>query len=399
MKTPRITHAIGHIDDDLFNGAANSSKAPKKKSWIKWTSIAACLAIFVMVGALIIPLFNGGNPTTVGGLDRNYSGMISGSEGDIDFPWEYKLIYEKYPTIKYDGKEYLSRARAIDENLLGDVLGTCTATGVDNYLTNNKTYTETFDVRKINGVSEERLVAIGMDGSYYVYFNNTEKQVATFGELLDTYNLSETLPFNKFSVNEGLKEKGYYQFEDDSYIWQILSECRNAEAYSEADKWNRGDRDYLSFTATSEALGVYKKVFYVTEDGYIATNVFNYQYVYYIGEEKANSIITYAKNNSTEAEREQYEYTIAGTITEIGDGYILIDDTVLCKDKDDGMVFRILTEDLQIRRYVECCNFKVGDTVAVKFQNKIVMGENNTVGGATSMYKGRVIDGDMAVPE
>ena len=399
MKTPRITHAVGHIDDELINGAENSSKRTKKRAWVKWTSIAACLAVFVIAGALIIPLFNGGNPTTIGGLDRNYGGVISGTEGDIDFPWEYKLMYEKYPTIKFNGKEYLTRARAIDESLLGDVLGTCTAKGVDNYRDNNKTYTETFDVKKIKGVSEERLVAIGMDGSYYVYFNNTEKKIATFGELLDVYNLSETLPLGKFSVNEGYKEKGDYQITDDAYIWQILSECRDAKAYSEADKWNRGDRNYLSFTATSEALGVYKKVFYVTEDGYVATNVFNYQYVYFIGVDKANSIITYAKTNSTETEPEQYEYTIAGTITEIGDGYILIDDTVLCKDKNDGMVFKILTEDLQIRRYVECGNYKVGDTVAVKFQTEIVLGENNTVSGAISMYKGTVTDSGMAVPE
>ena len=398
MKTPRITHAVGHIDDDLISGA-NASKTVKKTSWIKWGSIAACLAIFVMVGALIIPMLFGGNPTTIGGIDRNYNGVISGTEGDIDFPWEYKLIYEKFPTIKYNGNEYRTRARAIGENLLGDVLGTCTAKGVDNYRDNNKTYTETFDVRKIEGVSEERLVAIGMDGSYYVYFNNTEKQIATFGELLYVYNLSETLPLSKFSVNEGYKEKGDYQISDDAYIWQILSECRDAEAYSGADKWNRGDRNYLSFTATSEALGVYKKVFYITEDGYVATNVFNYQFVYFIGEDKANSIITYAKNNSTEVEPEQYEYTIAGTITEIGDGYILIDDTVLCKDKNDGMVFKILTEDLQIRRYVECDNYKVGDTVAVKFQTEIVLGENNTVSGAISMYKGKVTDSGMAVPE
>ena len=398
MKTPRITHAVGHIDDDLISGA-NASKTVKKTSWIKWGSIAACLAIFVMVGALIIPMLFGGNPTTIGGIDRNYNGVISGTEGDIDFPWEYKLIYEKFPTIKYNGNEYRTRARTIGENLLGDVLGTCTAKGVDNYRDSNKTYTETFDVRKIEGVSEERLVAIGMDGRYYVYFNNTEKQIATFGELLDVYNLSETLPLSKFSVNEGYKEKGDYQISDDAYIWQILSKCRDAEAYSGADKWNRGDRNYLSFTATSEALGVYKKVFYITEDGYVATNVFNYQFVYFIGEDKANSIITYAKNNSTEVEPEQYEYTIAGTITEIGDGYILIDDTVLCKDKNDGMVFKILTEDLQIRRYVECGNFKVGDTVAIKFQTEIVLGENNTVSGAISMYKGKVTDGGMAVPE
>lgn len=397
MKTPRISEAIGNLPEDLVNGAVTYKRTSKKKSFIKWGSIAACFMVMVMAAALIVPMFLGGDPISIGGIDRDYKGVISGSEGDIEFPWEYKLTYEKYYTVKYNGNDYRTRARAINESMLGEVLGTCTAQGVDSYT--DKTYTETFNVRKINGVSEEKMIAVGMDNEYYVYFNDEVKCPATFGELLDAYNLSETLPLIKFSVNEGYKEKGYYQITDDEYIWQVLSECRNAEFYAENDKWSRGDRNYLSFTATSEKLGVYKKVFYITEDGYVSTNVFNYSYVYYIGEDAANKIITHAKSNATEAEREQYEYTIAGTITEIGDGYVLIDDTVLCKDKNDGIVFKILTEDLIIRRYLECTNIKVGDTVAVKFQTEIVLGEDNTVSGAISMYKGKVTDSGMAVPE
>ena len=397
MKTPRISNAIGNLPEDLVSDAVTYKRTNKKKAFIKWGSIAACFMVMVMATALIVPMFLGGDPISIGGIDRDYKGTISGSEGDIEFPWEYKLTYEKFYTVKYNGNDYRTRTRAINESLLGEILGTCTAQGVDSYT--DKTYTETFNVRKINGVSEERMIAVEMDNEYYVYFNDEVKCPATFGELLDAYNLSETLPLVKFSVNEGYKEKGYYQITDDEYIWQVLSECRYAEFYAENDKWNRGDRNYLSFTATSEELGVYKKVFYITEDGYVSTNVFNYSYVYYIGEDAANKIITHAKSNATEAEREQYEYTIAGTITEIGDGYVLIDDTVLCKDKNDGMVFKVLTEDLIIRRYLECTNIKVGDTVAVKFQTEIVLGENNTVSGAISMYNGKVTDSGMAVPE
>ena len=397
MKTPRMSEAIGNLPEDLVNGAVTYKRTSKKKAFIKWGSIAACFMVMVVATALIVPMFFGGEPISIGGIDRDYKGVISGSEGDIEFPWEYKLTYEKYYTVKYNGNDYRTRARAINESLLGEILGTCTAQGVDSYT--DKTYTETFNVRKINGVSEEKMIAVGMDNEYYVYFNDEVKCPATFGELLDAYNLSETLPLVKFSVNEGYKEKGYYQITDDEYIWQVLSECRNAEFYAENDKWSRGDRNYLSFTATSEELGVYKKVFYITEDGYVSTNVFNYSYVYYIGEDAANKIITHAKNNATEAKREQYEYTIAGTITEIGDGYVLIDDTVLCKDKKDGMVFKVLTDELIIRRYLECTNIKVGDTVAVKFQTEIVLGEDNTVSGAISMYKGKVTDSGMAVPE
>ena len=402
MKIPRIAKAIGNIDDDLIANAENNSKPKNKLVWVKWASLAACLVIFVVVGALFIPMLRGAksaDPEADADYmeDIKYNGTIIGSESGIIFPWDYMLPNEKYTMVKYDGQEYQSRGREISAELLENIIGDCTAKGFDVYT--DKLYSEKFDVIKIKGISEKRLIAVSMDGKYYVYFNDKSKCPATFGELITMYDLSKTLSLVKFSINEGYKEKGYYQIADDSYIWQILLECQDAELYAEAEKWNRGDRNYLSFTATSEALGVYKKVFYITEDGYVSTNIFNYQCVYYIGVEKANRVIEYAKNNANEAEREQYEYTIAGTITGIGDGYILIDDTVLCKDKKDGMVFKVLTDELIIRRYLECTNIMVGDTVAVKFQTKIVLGEDNTVSGAISMYKGKVTDSGMAVPE
>lgn len=397
MKTQRIVHAVGHIDGDLIKSAASNTKKSARIVLIRWTSVAACFIVFIIAGTLLLPTLNGGNTVTIGGIERNYTYMINGSESGFIFPWEYLMPYEKYRAVKYGGNEYQTRGREISKDLLGDAIGTCTATGFDIYT--DKTYTDSFKVRKINDISEDKLVAVGMDGNYYVYANDSEEAPATLGELLDAYHLTETLSLCKFSVNDGYKERDYYQLSDGAYILQALAECRDAEAYTQADQWDRGDRNYLSFTATSEALGVYKKVFYITEDGYIATNIFNYKYVYFIGAEKASQIISYAKYHAVKAEREPYEYTIGGVITEIGDGYLLIDDTILCKNKKDGMVFRILTADPQISRYPEFGNFKVGDTVAVKFRGEIVLGENNTVSGAVSIHKGIVTDHGLAIPE
>lgn len=380
-------------------------KNNNKNLWLRFGAIAACFIAVVAATALIIPMFNseapapiiGTEPDYEGAIHRDYKGVIGESELAIVFPWEYKLTHEKFYKVTYNENNYYAR-RAINESLLGEIIGTCRAEGADIYT--NKTYNETFNVRKIKGVSEEKLIAVEMDNGYYVYFNDEAKCPATFGELLDAYNLSKTLSLVKFSVNEGYNEKGYYQITNDGYIWQVLSECRDAELYAENNKWNRGDRNYLSFTSTSEELGVYKKAFYITEDGYVSTNVFDYSCVYYIGEDAANKIIAHAKNNAAKAEREQYEYIIAGTVTEIGDGYILLDDTALCRDENDGMVFKVLSEELIIRRYLECSNIKVGDIVVVNFQTEIILGENNTVSGAISMYKGKVMDsGDIAVPE
>ena len=67
----------------------------------------------------------------------------------------------------------------------------------------------------------------------------------------------------------------HYELNSDDYIWSVLTECNDA-AFVEDDKWMVHDREYLSFTITSEVLGVYRVAMYVTEDGYLWTNAFSY---------------------------------------------------------------------------------------------------------------------------
>ena len=55
-----------------------------------------------------------------------------------------------------------------------------------------------------------------------------------------------------------------------------------------------------------------------------------------------------------------------GIVTEIGDGYMLIDDSTFCKNEDDGMVFRVSTEEMKIQR--KCRAIDEGDIVAVFFE-------------------------------
>ena len=160
-----------------------------------------------------------------------------------------------------------------------------------------------------------------------------------------------------------------------------------------------GDRNYLSFTITSEALGIYKKVLYITEDGYFWTNLAEYAYLYEIGEDAARKIISYVKENSVKAEMEPYEYRLAGTLVAIEDGYVLIDDTVLCRDPEEGMVFKVPTDDIRIRRCIEFGGIDEGDMVVVSFRGEIAVEEENTIRGAVDMNEGVLMDGHVAVPE
>lgn len=395
MRKRKISEIIGNINQKYVDEAAaytGIEKHDRRYAWKKWSGLAASFALLMLAGAAILPAVLKGSEAD----SAKYKYHISGAEGDMEWPWEYKTDSEKYQTIEFNGNAYsIKNLNSIDTELLGDALGTCKAEGIDPYT--GKKYTETFEVRKINGVSEERLVAAGNDNGFYVYRLNEETTPATFGEVIELYGLTQNLKFNHYAVCEGYDEKGYFTVNDDAYIWQILSECRDARLYSETYVFDGSNRNYLTFTATSDALGVYKGAVYISEDGYFATNIFDYSYIYFIGEEAAGKIINYVKNNSAKAAFEPYELTIAGTLTEIGDGYVLVDDRVLCTNEEDGTVYKIYTDDIRMRRCIECTDIKVGDTVAVKYRGNI--SDGNEIGSAYSMYKGTLVDGGLAVPE
>ncbi len=80
-----------------------------------------------------------------------------------------------------------------------------------------------------------------------------------FGELMDAVNLSEVVEFQRFSEGDNTPDSKRFALSSDDYVWEVLSECRNAP-FVEDQTWTVGDRSYLSFTITSEALGVYKHI-------------------------------------------------------------------------------------------------------------------------------------------
>lgn len=398
MKRKKISETIDNINPKYIDEATEYIPKAKttSKSWLKWGSLVACFVVLVVAGFAIIPSFFDDDNIVDNTNDGKYKYYVSGSEVDIEWPWEYKTNAEKYHNIVFDGKQYVIKSlNAVSTNSLGETLGTCEAEGVDSYT--DKKYNETFEVRKLNGVSAEKLIAVGNDTGFYVYTIDDSEKPSTFGKMLELYGLTQTLEFNRFTKYEGYDDKGYFSLNSDEYIWQILSGCRDAQLANQSDSFDRSNRNYLTFTATSDALGVYKRVVYISEDGYFATNILNYSCSYFIGTDAAGKIIEYALNNSDKAEFSPYALTISGTLVEIGNGYVLIDDTVLCKNAEDGTVYKVYTNDLRVLRCIEYASIKVGDTVVVKYDGEI--SESNEVTGAYSMYKGTLEDGDLLIEE
>lgn len=398
MNREELFKGISGVDEDILERSETAAKKKKKTVWLKWGALAACLAVAVIAG---ISVFRGNDKdqTSVGGVMREYKKTsVSSSETAIEWPWEYKTMYERFTTISFGGKEYTVKTlgMSVDEALLGDEIGTGEAVGYDIYT--EQEYRQTVEIRQIKGISADLMVAAELEGNFYTFKYNAYVPPATLGEVLENYSLSQNLAFSNFSVYKDGKETGYYSLEDDDYIWQILSECREATFVEDEEK-TRFFKNRITFTATSESLGIYKRGFNVSEDGYVNTNVFDWGYTFYIGEEAASDIISYAKKNGSEREREPYTYSLAGTLTEIGDGYILVDDSILCVDEKDGMVFQVLTSDLRISRCLDYEKISTGAIVVVNFTEPVNVEAGNVVSGAISMDQGFLHDGSVAVPE
>lgn len=396
MKTPRIANAIGHIDDDLVTDAAKCKKK-NKKHWLKWGSLAACFAVIVIVGAAILPSLFRENVTPEGTNGRYKDFSIQASESAIVWPWEYQTVYEKYRNVEIDGIEYYGKGRAVSEALVSESIGNYTFVGYDE-INDGKKYTAEFEVYKLQNIAQSQFVAVKMEDSYYVFKSSEYSPPSTLGELMETVNLSKVVELSRFSEKEDNPNSNHFVLNNDDYIWEVLTDCKSA-VFVEDESWMVGDRDYLSFTITSDSLGAYKAALYVTEDGYLWTNAFDWQYLFNIGEEAAGKIIKYAKEKSIETEYEAYRNSVAGTIVEITEEYILVDDSILCKNPADGITYKVLLNDLRISRYVDYGIVKVGDTVQISYEGEIDETNDNTITSAISASKATISNGDVLIPE
>ena len=353
--------------------------------------IAACFALLVIAGTAILPSLFGGD----GGTTNKYKDFIQAGESAIIWPWEYQTVYEKYTELKFDGIEYLGRGREVSASHVGEIIGNHTVVGYDE-INSGKKYTKEFEVYKLKDAAQSQFVAVKMEGKYYVFKNDKYAPPSTLGELFNLVDLPKVIELNEFSENGDGPNKNHYVLNSDDYVWEVLAGCKNAD-FVEDDKWTVHKRDHLSFTVTSETLGVYRVAMYVTADGYLWTNAFSYQYLFKIGEDAAGEIIKYAKENSSEAEYKPYQNRIVGNVVEVTDEYILIDDTVLCNNPSDGTTYKVLLNDLRISRYVDHEIIKVGSTVQITFEGGV--DEANTIDSAVSASNVKISGGDVLIPE
>lgn len=389
MNPKDIVQALNDVDPALVQ----DSEVKKRRSPLPWVA-AACLAL-VLAGVAIIQPWQL-HQVNLGGMNRLYRGRSLSHETALIFPWEYQPVYERYNGMAFEGIQYRTRAKTIDRELLTEELGLCQVSGYDIYT--DTTTTAEYPVYGIRGIGGRLLVAVQLDESYYVFMQEEYAPPATLGDFLTGYSLPQVLPLEGYYLKTEKEPSQYRCLTGDSAeIWALLSLCRDAP-YVEEDPWYRSPEGTVSFAATSQTLGIYKKTFGITPDGYLVTNIMEWGYTYDIGTEAAAKILAYVSEHSEPAEAEPYEYRLAGVITEIGDGYFLLDDGILAAN-GKGVTFRVSTEDLIISRWLDFGGIGLGDLVVVSYTGGISQDGTNTVCDPTRVSAAILSDGSVLVPE
>ncbi len=90
---------------------------------------------------------------------------------------------------------------------------------------------------------------------------------------------------------------------------------------------------------------------------------------------------------------------LGGTVTQVGDGYFLVDDSVLCPKKKDGAVFRVNSYEFRVSRWFDSGILRVGDAVLVGFTGSVQTENGNTVEFPVSISKATVQNGMIYVEE
>ena len=407
MKSRNILDSMGYIDDDMIEDAEQNSHKHRKSIWLKCVCAAVFLLLIAAAAIAVVPMFIRSEPENNGVFwvddrPRNDNGIVA-EEAAIEWPWNCREVCEQFPEIRYNGAVYTTRTgytgEDISENLTGKKIGEGTAQGYDVY-ENEEHYIE-FEVYEIKKVDSERFVAVKYDGydKYYVFLRHEKTSAKTLGEFITSINFSEYCKLTDIYYEPDYKGELHYTLSDgdSAAVWQMIARYSDSELISDSE--NSDGQKAVSFALNSEALGAYNLSLSVYDNGYILTNIENYGYYFYIGAEGADEIINYVLDHKTDTPEEKEPEFLIGTVTEIGDDYIKVDDTVMMKNPDDGIEFTVYANHTRVKRYITGGFLKVGQTVLIE-HGGIYSDEPTIVRTATSLYEAYITDnGEAIIPE
>lgn len=417
MKRYELSEAVGMIDDRFITEAAEF--LPQKKSIVirrfGVATVAACLAVVLLTAVIVTGLnkVKSDEPADVPGSQaeasgrrfqpRPYNQAIAFSETAVIWSWEYMTENEKCQSAELNGIRYtcMSGDPLEDVSEIGESLGKCTVIGVD--MTVDKEYRSEREAFAVKGADTGLVIAVKLGSGYFIYRTLPESFPETLGDVFDPYGLESRQVFSRFESYEGYTKLFEYTAGNGQELVRMIAQCRSCKTLDITSAGNEYITDLkgiesVVFTVNCPELGICNKALRITKNGYIITNIFEAGYAFDIGTEMADKIITAALEQASKADPNEGDLVIGGRVTEIGEGYIKVDDTELCTQRDKGMVFKVLTGDLRIRRYIEyAVKPKIGDMVVVRYRGDI--DPDGTVSDVLRIARAEFSNGLLNVPE
>ena len=331
-------------------------------------------------------------------------------ETSIEWRWEDMTDDERYTNLDLDGETYHMRGTV--KSYLGEWLESGEAYGFA-WDQDNARHGIPCEIYALTFSPDHSVVAVQFEGSSEVYRFEREREYdppKTLGELIETRKLPEVLPLtNLYHERWDGGSSKYDNFalsaEHSDAVWAMLEKYGDApfteNSFEESFNIHHYDKERIGFSATSEVLGIRNLSFAVNDNGYIITNIEQYGYNYFIGVDAAREIIDYVKAHMTDPlpEEKTPVYYVVGTVTEIGDGYIKVDDSIMMKNPEDGLTFTIDVTDKKLGRICDA-QISVGDHVLITYDGRISEEGSLLIETAVSIQEAWITEsGDVLIPE
>ncbi len=195
--------------------------------------------------------------------------------------WDDRTIAEQFLEFTVNGNTYVSRVTKIGTEKTGEKLCDAQITGYDYYT--ETTHLADVQVYRITGIAEECAVAVcfpDIDEGYV--YTSRDYFPETLGDLMDALHLTETISFHALNLAQG---ESIAEF-DRELLMDLLNDHRGLPRI-EDDTYHK---PLFSVSTNVDVLGIRNKSLKITEDGYLMTNIMEWGYTFFIGEETAAEI-------------------------------------------------------------------------------------------------------------
>ena len=277
---------------------------------LRYALISLCVVVIAVIGIKQTDIFNknkekvaksGGNWT----IKEVYVDDLYAVEDQLGIAlrWEEKTISQQFPTVEYNNNDYDSKHGEISIENIGESLGNAVLEGYDTY--NKETHTHNATLYTIKTISNECAIAVQFEGTseYYAY-TNAYYRPETLGDFINDLNLKETISFGSVWYDDKYTdENGNFHIDDIEFpnvsknaIWSMLFSDTSLENVF-TDNTTGLYPAIISVSVDIPILGYKNISCWLTENGYLCTNILDTGKGFYIGEEKVKEFVDYVINN------------------------------------------------------------------------------------------------------